>query len=72
MESFQTCIEKIQTTTYCRRYVGKVQDLRMQKEHKAHLRHSQLDLFPKNLHAVSKEQSERFLQDIKEMGRQYQ
>lgn len=39
---------------------------------KVHFLHSHLDYFPENLGAVSKEQGERFHQDIKEMERRYQ
>jgi hypothetical protein len=39
---------------------------------KVHFLDSHLDYFPKNLGAVSKEQGERFHQDIKEMERRYQ
>ncbi|GFV05484.1 uncharacterized protein TNCV_226951 [Trichonephila clavipes] len=39
---------------------------------KVHFLHSHLDYFPENLGAVSKEQGERFHQDIKETERRYQ
>ncbi|GBL89353.1 hypothetical protein AVEN_225875-1 [Araneus ventricosus] len=37
-----------------------------------HFLDSRLDYFPENLGAVSEEQGERFLQDIKELYRKYQ
>ena len=39
---------------------------------KIHFLHSHMDYFPDNLGAVSKEQGERFHQDIKTMGKRYQ
>ena len=39
---------------------------------KVHFLHSQLDRFPENLGALSDEQGERFLQDVKEMEERYQ
>ena len=39
---------------------------------KVHFLHSHLNLFPKNLGALSDEQGERFHQDISEMEERYQ
>ena len=39
---------------------------------KVHFLDSHLDVFPKNLGAVSEEQGERFHQDMKELERRYQ